>query len=107
MEKVSVSFSATHTQVVVLPQTGAVRRLFSILSPTKKFDVVRAVWPYANTDSEQMDGFPRKCAVQSEDEWWQEWYPVIAMALITKKDGWLTTEDVMDMAMCSKKQWPK
>lgn len=103
IENITISFSATHTHVVVLPpQTDVVHQLFSFLSPSKKFAVVKAVWPYANTATERPDGIPRRCAVQSEDDWWRVWRPIIAMGVMKRKNGWLGTEDIMDMAMCSR-----
>lgn len=87
--------------VVLPPQNGVVHQFLSTLSPVKKFAVVRAVWPYANIATEQLDSIPRQYAVQSEDDWWQVWRPVIAMGMMSGKSGWLGIEDVMDMAMCS------
>lgn len=101
INSLTISFSATHTHVIVTPpQTDVVNRFLWMFSSVKKFAVVKAIWPYANIASEQLNDVSRQCAVQSEDDWWRVWRPIIAMAVVRRKRGWLCAEDVMDMAMC-------
>ena len=103
IENLTISFLATHTHVVVQPpQSNVFHQIISTFSPIKKFAVVKAIWPYANTATGRPGGLPRQCAVQSEDDWWQVWRRVIAMGVLSKRRGWLGTEDVIDMAMCSR-----
>ena len=39
------------------------------------------------------------CAVQGEEEWWEAWGNVIAAAVIDRRVGWITADDLLDMAM--------
>ena len=102
---IKLAFSATHTHVIVTPpHTSVMNKFLSFVKANRNFAVVKAVWPYANTAKETRNDVPRQCAVQSEDGWWQMWGPIIAMAVKTRKSGWLGVENVMDMVMNSRIQ---
>jgi hypothetical protein len=105
--RIGISFAASHTHVVIQPPPSALMPCFlSFLKASKKYAVVRSVWPYANTDGEEEGGGARReCAVQSENEWWEVWSSVITLAVVRRKKGWVTTEDVMDMAICGGVSW--
>ena len=57
---------------------------------TKRYDVVRAEWPFARV---QEDG--RKVyATLSEQQWMDRWHKVIEKSVVEKKQGMLTEEDL-------------
>ncbi len=71
----------------------------SILSSGKKkavnrYEVIKTVWPYAI----KRDAL-KAYAVQSEDAWWSDWNDAIKYAVLSKRKGWVTAEDRMDVAM--------
>lgn len=62
---------------------------------------MKSIWPYANVPR----GEPgRKCAVQTEDEWFREWKGAIAHAALQKrKKVWVTVEDQLEVLMAPKR----
>ncbi|MBE3047739.1 hypothetical protein IMZ48_35565 [Candidatus Bathyarchaeota archaeon] len=96
--EVSVTFPVTHSRVVV-QNPDRVNKFFTsmstLFSGRHKYEVVSAVWPFATT--RQGDG--RRCVVQSEDAWWNEWRDSIKYAVITKRQGWVTLEDKLEALM--------
>lgn len=44
----------------------------------------------------------RKCIVQSEKTWWEEWKDPIKYAIATKRHGYVTNEDKLECIMESK-----
>ncbi|KAH6659605.1 hypothetical protein BKA67DRAFT_545056 [Truncatella angustata] len=99
---VTVSFPVTHSKVIV--QTpDKVNKFFTSVSTLftgkSKYEVVKAVWPFATAKN----GEPgRRCLVQSEKTWWEEWKDPIKYAVATKRHGWVTNEDKLECIMESK-----
>ncbi|KAK3940637.1 poly(A) polymerase [Diplogelasinospora grovesii] len=96
---VSVTFPVTHSKVVV-QNPDKVNKFFtsvtSLFSGKRKYEVVKAVWPFATHKS----GEPgRRCVVQSEETWWREWRDPIKYAIATKRQGWVTNEDKLEAIM--------
>jgi hypothetical protein len=100
---VSITFPVSNAHVVV--HSGPkINRLFSnILSTvvdTKKYEVVKAYWPYATLGPSSPDNSGvRSCAVQSEEAWWKDWQVVIRRGVLAKRVGWLSLEDQIELAM--------
>ncbi|ETS83085.1 hypothetical protein PFICI_04961 [Pestalotiopsis fici W106-1] len=99
---VTVTFPVTHSRVVV--QTpDKVNKFFTsvstLFSGRSKYEVVKAVWPFAT----HRNGEPgRRCIVQSEKTWWEEWKDPIKYGVGTKRNGWVTNEDKLECIMESK-----
>ncbi|KAH9897268.1 hypothetical protein F4778DRAFT_253798 [Xylariomycetidae sp. FL2044] len=96
---VKVEFPVTHTKVVVKSPNKANKLVSSITnlwSSKSKYEVAKAVWPFANA----RPGEPgRKCMVQSEQTFWEEWRDPIKYAIVTKRQGWVTNEDKLECVM--------
>jgi hypothetical protein len=96
---VDVTFVVTHSRVLV-QNPDRVNQFFtsvtSLFSGKNKFEVVKAVWPFATTKN----GEPgRRCVVQSEEIWWREWKGPIKYAISQKRNGWITVEDKLEAVM--------
>ncbi|KAJ6444206.1 cation diffusion facilitator 1 [Purpureocillium lavendulum] len=96
---VDVTFLVTHSRVLI-QNPDKVNQFFttvaSLFSGKNRYEVVRAVWPFATTKN----GEPgRKCIVQSEDVWWREWRDPIRYAISQKRQGWVTVEDKLEAVM--------
>ncbi|KAI0392128.1 hypothetical protein F5Y17DRAFT_378854 [Xylariaceae sp. FL0594] len=99
---VTVQFPVTHARVTV--QTpDKVNKFFTsvatLFSGKSKYEVVKAVWPFANAKNGEQG---RKCIVQSEKTWWEEWRDPIKYAVCQKRHGWITNEDKLECIMESK-----
>jgi hypothetical protein len=96
---VDVSFVVTHSRVVV-QNPDKVNQFFtsvtSLFSGKHKYEVVKAVWPFATAKSGEPD---RRCMVQSEETWWREWKDPIKYAISQKRHGWVTVEDKLEAVM--------
>ncbi|KAH8736644.1 hypothetical protein BGZ61DRAFT_338587 [Ilyonectria robusta] len=96
---VDVTFVVTHSRVVVQNPDKLntfFTNLTSLFSGKNKFEVIKAVWPFATTKN----GEPgRRCVVQSEDIWWKEWKDPIKYAISQKRHGWVTVEDKLEAVM--------
>ncbi|OAA56674.1 hypothetical protein SPI_07681 [Niveomyces insectorum RCEF 264] len=96
---VTVTFPVTHARVVV--QTpDRVNKFFTSVATLFKgkgtYEVVKAVWPFAT----HKHGEPgRTCAVQSEEAWWREWRQALRYAISTKRNGYVTNEDRLEVLM--------
>ncbi|KAM0438892.1 hypothetical protein ACHAPT_001653 [Fusarium lateritium] len=96
---VDVTFVVTHNRVMV-QNPDKVNHFFtsvtSLFSGKNKYEVVKAVWPFATTKN----GEPgRRCVVQSEEVWWREWKDPIKYAISQKRHGWVTVEDKLEAVM--------
>ena len=96
---VDVTFLVTHSRVLI-HNPDRVNQFFttvaSLFSGRNKYEVVKAVWPFATTKN----GEPgRKCIVQSEEVWWREWRDPIRYAISQKRQGWVTVEDKLEAVM--------
>lgn len=99
---VTVSFPVTHSRVVI-QSPDKINKFFTsmstLFSGKNKYDVVKAVWPFATAKN----GAPnRKCTVQTEKTWWEEWKDPIKHAVSTGRQGWVTNEDKLECIMESK-----
>lgn len=54
------------------------------------------MWPYADVKRGE-EG--RKCVVQSEEEWFEDWKDTILYAVRMKRHGWVTVEDRLEGLM--------
>ncbi|KAI0482943.1 hypothetical protein GGR56DRAFT_686091 [Xylariaceae sp. FL0804] len=106
---VAVAFPVTHARVVVKSRRRgsgpadrlltSVKSLFTSGGGRARYEVAKAVWPFADAPR----GDPgRRCLVQSEKEWWEEWRDPIKYAIATKRQGWVTNEDKLECIMESK-----
>ncbi|KAK5998158.1 hypothetical protein PT974_00530 [Cladobotryum mycophilum] len=96
---VDVTFPVTHNRVVI-QNPDKVNQFFtnvtSIFSGKNKYEVIKAVWPFANTKN----GEPgRRCLVQTEEIWWREWRDPIRYVISQKRQGWVTVEDKLEAVM--------
>lgn len=96
---VKITFPLTHSRVVI-HSPDKVNRFFSnvakVFTGTKKYEVVKAVWPYANVARGEAG---RRCAVQEEDAWFDSWKDTIRHAVVMKRNGWVTAEDRLELLM--------
>ncbi|KAJ9131570.1 hypothetical protein NKR23_g11715 [Pleurostoma richardsiae] len=96
---VGVSFPLTHARVVV-QNPDKVNKFFTgittLFTGKRQYEVAKAVWPFA-THPHGEEG--RRCAVQSEETWWREWKDPIRYAVATKRHGWVTNEDKLEVIM--------
>lgn len=89
---VTVSFPVTHSKVVV-QSPDRVNKFFTgittLFTGKRTYEVVKAVWPFATRErtepSATAEGAPRRCVVQSEDQWWREWAQPIRYAINRRK----------------------
>ncbi len=73
---VVVSFPVTHSRVVVQNPDRVNKFITSVtgfFAGKRKYEVVKAVWPFATMPRGAESGTTRRCAVQSEEVWWREW----------------------------------
>ncbi|KAI1800246.1 hypothetical protein F4811DRAFT_539820 [Daldinia bambusicola] len=97
--QVTVQFLITHAKVVVQNPDKYNKLLTAITSPfssKSRYEVVKAVWPFATSKNGEQG---RKCVVQSEKTWWEEWRDPIRFAIGTKRQGWVTNEDKLECIM--------
>jgi hypothetical protein len=93
-----------HSRVVV-HSPDKVNRFFSnvakVFTGTKKYEVVKAVWPYADVARGEgsVGRGGRRCVVQSEDAWFESWRDAIRHAVMMKRSGWVTVEDRLEFLM--------
>ena len=117
---VAVSFPVTHSRVVVQNPDRVNKFITSVtgfFAGKRKYEVVKAVWPFATMPRGGEPG-SRRCAVQSEEVWWREWKGSIrhgafslsclcsvvdradlGTAIATKRHGWVTVEDKLEALM--------
>ncbi|KAG7287983.1 hypothetical protein NEMBOFW57_007503 [Staphylotrichum longicolle] len=98
---VAVSFPVTHSRVVVQNPDRVNKFITSVtgfFAGKRKYEVVKAVWPFATMPRGGEPG-SRRCAVQSEEVWWREWKGSIRHAIATKRHGWVTNEDKLEALM--------
>ncbi|KAI1204922.1 uncharacterized protein F4807DRAFT_445019 [Annulohypoxylon truncatum] len=100
--QVIVQFPVTHAKIIVQnpdKHNKFLTSVTSLFSSKSKYEVVKAVWPFATG----RNGEPgRRCVVQSEKTWWEEWRDPIKYAIATKRKGWVTNEDKLECIMESK-----
>ncbi|KAJ9307062.1 hypothetical protein DTO027B5_107 [Paecilomyces variotii] len=98
---VTVTFPVRYSKITVQPRgEGFIATLFSPILEKKRYEVARAVWPYATLppgiDAEDTG---RSCAVQTEEAWWREWKDVLNLAIVTRRNGWVSLDDMLEFQM--------
>jgi hypothetical protein len=110
---VSVTFPNTYASVVVQKGTPLGQTWKTVLNtaaswvtlgkapamPTSyKVDVI---WPFATSASHSpgQGAEERKCAVQSEVEWWATWQAAIRNGVLAGKKGWISSDDWTEATM--------
>jgi hypothetical protein len=95
----TVSFPVTHSRVVV-HSPDKVNRFFSsvtkVFTGTKKYEVIKSIWPYADVPRGETG---RRCAVQEEEMWFNDWKDAIRHAVLGQRRGWVTGEDRLEFLM--------
>ncbi|OTA69519.1 hypothetical protein K449DRAFT_384463 [Hypoxylon sp. EC38] len=100
--QVTVQFPVTHAKVVIQnpdKHNKFFTSVTALFSSKSKYEVVKAVWPFATGRNGEHG---RRCVVQSEKTWWEEWRDPIKYAIATKRQGWVTNEDKLECIMESK-----
>jgi hypothetical protein len=93
---VAVSFPLTHCRVVVQNPDRVNKFLTSVtgfFAGKRKYEVVKAVWPFA-TMQKGIEGGERRCVVQSEEVWWKEWRGAIRYGEFSFLWWWWSDEGV-------------
>jgi len=95
----TVSFPLTHSRVII-HSPDKVNRFFSsvtkVFTGTKKYEVVKSIWPYADVPRGELG---RRCAVQEEEMWFNDWKDAIRHAVLGRRRGWVTGEDRLEFLM--------
>ncbi|KAK2824776.1 hypothetical protein FQN49_007489, partial [Arthroderma sp. PD_2] len=101
--RVTITFPSTHSRIVIPgPKTNNsfYTQIISLFKDPKRYDMVRSIWPYANMAGSETSEDPRRvCAVESENDWWDEWKMVIATAILAGRQGWLSLDDLVEFSM--------
>ncbi|KAI1176793.1 hypothetical protein F4777DRAFT_243458 [Nemania sp. FL0916] len=96
---VTVQFPVTHAKVTI-QNPDKVNKFFTsvatLFTGKAKYEVVKAVWPFATAKNGDRG---RKCIVQSEKTWWEEWKDPIKFAILQRRQGWVTNEDKLECIM--------
>lgn len=99
---VTVQFPVTHAKVTI-QNPDKVNKFFTsvaaLFTGKARYEVVKAVWPFATAKNGDRG---RKCIVQSEKTWWEEWRDPIRYAISQKRTGWVTNEDKLEWIMENK-----
>lgn len=67
-----------------------------VFTGTKKYEIIKSVWPYADVARGEQG---RRCAVQEEDMWFNNWKDSIRHAILGRRKGWVTSEDRLEFLM--------
>ncbi|KIX02870.1 uncharacterized protein Z518_08813 [Rhinocladiella mackenziei CBS 650.93] len=118
--KVSVEFPVQHAEVTVLRQSGNWFTNMLRLYPTKKYEVVEAVWDVGATSNSILNPGPGSQGFAGEGRssgssdnntdrdsragliaqaWWKEWQFAIWNGVLGGKKGWVTVEDWIEAKM--------
>jgi hypothetical protein len=102
--RLSITFPITYSKVVVQTNDTFYSRLLSLVKDINRYEIVRSVWPYADVaGGDAQHSAERTCALQSETAWWDDWNELIACAILDKRKGWITLDDLMEYAMMPKR----
>lgn len=98
---VTVTFPVRYSKITVQPRgEGFIATLFSPILEKRRYEVARAVWPYATLPPGlQSEDAGRSCAVQTEEAWWRDWKDVLKLAIVTRRHGWVTLDDILEFRM--------
>jgi len=99
-----VSFPIYRSTIVIQsphPVNALVTGLRSMFVSPKKYEVLSVLWPYAKMPRSVEESFrgSRDCMLQSEDSWWNEWKDAVGYSMLSRRHGWITNEDKVDVAM--------
>ncbi|KAL9095087.1 MAG: hypothetical protein Q9165_002690 [Trypethelium subeluteriae] len=102
--QVTIQFPVQHDKIIVQSPPKGNKFLHGVASlfvENKKYEGVTAVWPYATLapGGESGDAGERMFAVQSEEAWWKDWKGAVANAVRSKRKGWVSVEDQIELAM--------
>lgn len=106
--KLTVSFPVQYADVIVSRQGGNWFSNLLRLTPTKKYEVVEAVWDvaadggFAGESGSTSDSSARERNGRAgliAQEWWREWQYAIYNGVLTGRKGWVTVEDWMEAKM--------
>lgn len=102
-QPVTVSFPVKYAKVVVYPPKGSQSFFTTLVSPLlekRRFEIIRAVWPYASMPpGAEAAAAGRSCVVQTEELWWEEWRDVLRWAIVNRRNGWVTIDDAVEYRM--------
>ena len=122
---VSVTFPAQYGRVVIQsPSQGGFKGFLAVFTRPHRYEVIKAVWPYARTVSPDNTGEgssraggavgaagsgaeQRECAVVGEAQWWREWRPAIERAVLEGRKGWVSQDDRLEAAILGDAVPPK
>ncbi|GAM42888.1 hypothetical protein TCE0_044r17262 [Talaromyces pinophilus] len=102
---ITITFPVKYSKIVVYPpRSNSFNSFFTTLvSPLldkKRYEVVRAVWPYASLPPGPAANTNRVPVVQTEEMWWEEWRDVLRWAIVSKRSsGWVSVDDMLDFKM--------
>ncbi|KAL1885489.1 ATP-dependent RNA helicase [Paecilomyces lecythidis] len=98
---VTVTFPVRYSKITVQPRgEGFIATLFSPILEKRRYEVARAVWPYATLPPGlESEDAGRSCAVQTEEAWWRDWKDVLKLAIVTRRHGWVTLDDILEFRM--------
>jgi hypothetical protein len=98
-----VTFPVKYAKVVVYPPKGSQSFFTTLVSPLlekRRFEIIRSVWPYASLPpGADAAAAGRLCVAQSEETWWEEWRDVLRWAIVNKRNGWVTVDDIVEYRM--------
>lgn len=98
-------------KITIQPARGGIdgffTTIFSPLMDKKRYEVLSAVWPYASlAPGVEASVAGRVCAVKTEEAWWEEWKDVIRVAVVEKRKGWVSVDDLLMAKMVPGKVEP-
>jgi hypothetical protein len=102
---ITITFPVKYSKIVVYPpRSNSFNSFFTTLvSPLldkKRYEVVRAVWPYASLPPGPAANTNRVPVVQTEEMWWEEWRDVLRWAIVSKRSsGWVSVDDMLEFRM--------
>jgi hypothetical protein len=113
MGTVTITFPSSYSSIVVQKGTPLGQTWRSVLNtaaswvtmgkaPVKPTSYnVEVVWPFATSPSHSpaQGSGERKCAVQSEVEWWGTWSCAVQNAILSGRRGWVGDEDWIEANM--------
>lgn len=102
--KLLITFPVTHSALVVQGPKDSkawyehIADVFKSKN-SRRYEIVTAVWPYSALAADDASGQGNAWAVKSEMQFWNEWKDVIKVAVLDRRNGWLSLEDHMEWAM--------